>query len=254
MLDLNVIYNEDGLKGMERIPAGSIDCVICNLPYGGINSGNALSFWNRQIPLAPLWKHYERVVKPNGAIILFGSGMFTSDLMQSNRKMWRYNLVWNKERTSGFLNANRMPLRQHEDILVFYKHLPVYHPQFTQGQPNHPQGDGPHKDTNRVYGKLKARPKREKTTDKYPTSIISVPAERDSDLSAMQKPVDLIRYLVRTYTDEGDVVLDNCIGCGSTAMACLLENRKFVGFEANPENYKKAQRRVDEFVGPFKMF
>ena len=126
MLDFNVIYNEDGLAGMGRIPTGSIDCVICNLPYGGINSGNALSFWNRQIPLAPLWKHYERVVKPNGAIILFGSGMFTSDLMQSNRKMWRYNLVWNKERTSGFLNANRMPLRQHEDILVFYKHLPVY--------------------------------------------------------------------------------------------------------------------------------
>ena len=129
MIQLDTIYNEDCLEGMKRIPDGSVDAIICDLPYGVLNAGSEGGSWDVVIPFEPLWEQYKRVTKPNAAIVLFAQGMFTAKLMMSQPKMWRYNLVWDKLLKSGFLNANRMPLRQHEDIVVFYREMPVYNPQ-----------------------------------------------------------------------------------------------------------------------------
>lgn len=120
MIELNKIYNEDCLEGMKRIPNGSVDCIICDLPYGVLNKQNEGGGWDSVIPFEPLWEEYLRITKPNAAIILFGQGMFTAKLMMSNEKMWRYNLIWDKKRTTGFLNAKKMPLKQTEIISVFY--------------------------------------------------------------------------------------------------------------------------------------
>lgn len=131
MIAINKIYNEDCLDGMQKIDDKSIDLICTDLPYGQ----TARNKWDSVIPFEPLWEQYERIIKDNGAIILFGNGMFTADLMQSNRKLWRYNIIWEKTQPSGHLNANKMPLRKHEDICVFYKKLPIYHPQKTSGHP-----------------------------------------------------------------------------------------------------------------------
>ena len=144
MIEIDKIYNEDCLEGMKRIDDGSVDCIITDLPYEVLNDGNPDAQWDKMLPFDKLWEQWLRVCKPNAAIVLFAQGMFTSDLMQSNRKMWRYNLVWDKGRKSGFLNANRMPLRQHEDIIVFYREIPTYNPQMVKCQPhqrNHTRGD-----------------------------------------------------------------------------------------------------------------
>lgn len=206
MIELDQIYNEDCLEGMKRIDDGSVDAIICDLPYGVLNEQSEGGSWDAVIPFEPLWEQYERVIKDNGAIVLFCQGMFTSDLMQSNRKLWRYNLVWDKGRVNGFLNANRMPMRQHEDIAVFYKKLPTYNPQKIKCLPhqrNHGQGSMG-KLTNRCYGKFTASPQ-EISDEKYPSSIVYYPKGHDKDswLHPTQKPVDLIRYLVLTYTDVG---------------------------------------------------
>ena len=140
-MEIDKIYNEDCLIGMRDIPDKSIDAVICDLPYMVLNRSNPHAQWDNIIPFEPLWEQYERVIKDNGAIVLFAQGMFTARLMMSNPKMWRYNLIWDKiNRSTGFLNANRCPLRIHEDIVVFYKSQPTYNPQFTFGQVNHKRG------------------------------------------------------------------------------------------------------------------
>jgi len=137
MIELNTIYNEDCMEGMKRIPDGSVDCIICDLPYGVLNRGNEHAQWDCPLPMDELWAEYKRVTKDNAAIILFAQGMFTADLMVSNRKMWRYNLVWRKGgRCSGFLNVKKMPLREHEDILIFYENLPTYNPQMVKCLPH----------------------------------------------------------------------------------------------------------------------
>lgn len=136
MMELNKIYNEDCLEGMKRIPNGSVDCIICDLPYGVLNKQSEGGGWDSIIPLEPLWEEYLRITKPNAAIILFGQGMFTAKLMMSNEKMWRYNLTWDKKRTTGFLNAKKMPLKQTEIISVFYKEFPAYHPQMRKCLPH----------------------------------------------------------------------------------------------------------------------
>lgn len=140
-MEINKIYNEDCLIGMKAIPDKSIDAIICDLPYGVLNRQNKSAQWDNIIPIEPLWEQYERIIKDNGAIVLFAQGMFTAQLMMSNPKMWRYNLIWDKiNRSTGFLNANRCPLRIHEDIVVFYKSQPTYNPQFTFGPACHKRG------------------------------------------------------------------------------------------------------------------
>ncbi len=257
MIELDKIYNEDCLEGMKRIDDASIDAIICDLPYEALHKNNPNAQWDRMIPFAPLWEQYERVIKENGAICLFSQGMFTAKLMMSNPKLWRYNLVWDKCRTTGFLNANRMPLRCHEDIAVFYKSLPVYHPQYMDGEPNHPHGNGKHKRTNQCYGEYgrdyqgrtcESVPRVASTVPngkKLPRSIISIKKEHESTVfHPTQKPVELIRYLIRTYTNSGGVILDNCMGSGTTAVAAIRERRHFLGFELNKEYFDKAQQRI----------
>jgi len=248
MIQLDTIYNEDCLEGMKRIPDGSIDAVICDLPYGVLNEKAEGGSWDSIIPLEPLWEQYLRVTKPNGAIVLFAQGMFTAQLMMSQPKLYRYSLVWDKVLKTGFLNSKIMPLRQHEDILVFYKQLPTYNPQMVKcdaHKRNHSKGNGKHREVNRCYGSYVETPTII-SDEKFPTSIISIPKEHINGKSyhPTEKPVKLLRYLVRTYTNEGDTVLDNCLGSGTTAIACIKENRHFIGFELNKKYYDLACKRI----------
>ena len=248
-MEIDNIYNMDCLEGMKQIPDGTIDAVICDLPYGVLNGESEGGSWDTIIPFEPLWAEYRRVCKPTAAIVLFAQGMFTADLMHSNPKMWRYNLIWKKgDRCSGFLNASRMPLRNHEDIVVFYDKLPTYNPQMRTGFPNHTRSHGGGKLKNGCYGKFDPFAKSEViSTEKFPLSVIDIEKEHDvrKYVHPTQKPVDLLRYLVLTYTNEGDTVLDNCMGSGTTAIACIKEKRHFIGFELNKEYFDKAQRRID---------
>lgn len=177
----------------------------------------------------------------------------------SNPKLWRYNLVWDKCRVTGFLNANRMPMRCHEDICVFYKFLPTYNPQYTDGQPNHSRGNGKHKETNSCYGKYKADyngrtyesvPRVDSTVPqgkKLPRSIISIKKEHESTVyHPTQKAVALLEYLIKTYTNEGETILDNTMGSGSTGVACVKTKRNFIGIELNEEYFKIAEKRIKE--------
>ncbi|MBU3808810.1 MAG: site-specific DNA-methyltransferase [Candidatus Phocaeicola faecipullorum] len=249
MIQNDNIYNMDCLEGMKHINDHSIDAIIADLPYGVLNRQNKSVKWDQKIPLEPLWEQYKRITKPDSPIILFAQGMFTAELVLSQPKLWRYNLIWHKDRSSGHLNANRMPLRQHEDILIFYKKLPVYHPQMTACPPEK-RNHGRRKTegfTNRCYGEMKLAPVRI-ADDKYPTSVISAPKEHRNGMfyHPTQKPVALIEYLIRTYTDEGDIVLDNCIGSGTTAVAAVRTGRHYIGFEIDKSYCEIAEQRIRE--------
>jgi len=252
MIELDKIYNEDCLEGMKRIADGAVDCIITDLPYGVLNEQSEGGSWDSIIPLEPMWEQFKRVTKPNAAIVLFCQGMFTAKLMMSQPKMWRYNLIWDKDRKSGFLNANRMPLRRHEDIAVFYQELPTYNPQMEKVAPhrrNHTRGDMKGQLKNRCYGGFVATPTII-SDEKYPTSIIYIQREHDVKqfYHPTQKPVDLLRYLILTYSDEGDTILDATIGSGTTAVAALMEKRHFIGFETNKEYFDIAQGRIDDVL------
>jgi len=241
-MQIDTIYNMDCLEGMKQIPDGTIDAVICDLPYG-----TTQCTWDAVLPFDKMWDQYIRITKKNAAIVLFCQGMFTSDLMQSNKKMWRYNLIWKKgNQETGHLNASRMPLRNHEDIAVFYRKLPTYNPQPFFGHVKHDKTkyNGTQKEKS-VYNSFTANIVA-RDGDRYPLSVIDVPRDwkRQDQLHPTQKPVDLLRYLVLTYTNEGDTVLDNCMGSGTTAIACIKERRHFIGFELNKEYYDKAVKRI----------
>ena len=267
MIELNTVYNEDCLEGMKRIPDASVDCVICDLPYEVLHKNNPHAQWDRIIPFGPLWEQYERVIKNNGAIVLFAQGMFTAKLMMSNERLWRYNLIWDKQRVTGFLNANRMPMRCHEDICVFYKNIPTYNPQYFKGEPNHPKGNGAHKQTNRCYGKY-GNDYEGRTYEsvsrvaltvpegmKLPRSIVPIKKEHDSSVKhPTQKPIALIEYLIKTYTNEGETILDNCMGSGTTAVAAIRTNRNFIGFELQKEYFDIANKRIKDELQQFKLF
>lgn len=241
------LYNEDCLIGMQRIPDKSVDMVLCDLPYGVLNKSNPSAKWDSVLPFNMLWEQYKRIVKNNGAIILTAQGMFTADLMLSNRAMWRYNLVWKKSnRISGFLNANRQPLRNHEDILVFYKYQPTYNPQMTLGEKSHKKGGGSHKNTQRCYGNLIDTPTVD-TNEKFPISVLDFDREHPP-VHPTQKSVGLFEYLVKTYTNEGDTVLDNTMGSGTTGVACVNTDRNFIGFELDKTYFEIAKNRIDEAV------
>lgn len=238
------LYNGDCLEIMKSIPDKSIDLVLCDLPYGVTQNKNDIV-----IPFQPLWEQYERVIKDNGAILLFCQGTFYIDLVSSNRKLFRYDLVWDKKLTSGFLNANRMPLRQHEQIAVFYKKLPTYNPQFTIGSPLHSKGiNYKNKDIkNQNYGQFKVTDDlRAGSTEKYPTSILSFAKPHPSVTKhRTEKPVELLEYLIRTYSNEGDTVMDNCMGSGSTGIACMNTNRNFIGIEIDKKYFDIASSRIN---------
>lgn len=251
-MDFDKIYNMDCLEGMKQIPDGSVDCIICDLPYGVLNKQNKGGGWDSIIPLEPLWEQYLRITKPKAAIILFCQGMFTAQLMMSQPKLWKYNLVWEKNRGTGFLNAKRMPMRYHEDIAILYREQPTYNPQMWKGKPNHSRGSNNASVSGNCYGNVKGKPTDDLSGMKYPKSILCFDKEKNANtFHPTQKPVELIRYLVRTYSNEGDTILDNCMGSGTTAIACIKEKRHFIGFELNKEYFDKAQKRIQsEFSQP----
>lgn len=258
LIEKDTLHLGGCLEVMEHIADKSCDMILCDLPYGVLHKNNPNAKWDNIIPFEPLWKQYERIIKDNGAIVLFAQGMFTARLMMSNPGMWRYNLIWDKMRVTGFLNANRMPMRCHEDICVFYKSLPTYNPQMTTGEQNHSRGDGTHKQTNNCYGRYKTgklydyhngirKVSPTKPGQKYPRSIIQISKEHKCGefYHATQKPVNLLRWLIRTYSNVGDMVLDNCMGCGSTIIAAIQERRHYIGIEIEERFYGIARKRIE---------
>jgi len=252
------IYCGDCLDIMPHIADKSVDMVLCDLPYGVLNGESEGGSWDTVIPFDKLWEQYKRICKPTAAIVLFGQGMFTADLMQSNRKWWRYNLIWDKSLKSGFLNANRMPLRQHEDIVVFYRELPTYNPQMTKCPPhkrNHSRGNMAQPTQNRCYGKFVETPTII-SDEKYPSSIINFAKEHINGKSyhPTEKPVDLLRYLILTYTNSGGVILDNCMGSGSTIVAAIKEKRRYIGIEKDEHYFEVAKRRIENELQQLTLF
>jgi len=241
----NALINGDCLEVMKSIPDKSIDAIICDLPYAVTQNKKDI-----ELDKGILWSHYERIIKDNGAIVLFGQDKFTARMMLYKEKLHRYNLIWKKgERTSGFLNANRMPLRNHEDIMVFYKKLPTYNPQMTIGQPLHGKGTSYlEKDcTNNNYGEFEQlEDYRKGSTQKFPKSIIDFDRPHPP-IHPTQKPVDLLEWLIKTYTNENEVVLDNTMGVGTCPIACARTNRKFIGIELDETYYKIACERVNNY-------
>ena len=244
---LDKIILGDCLDIMPSIPDKSIDAIICDPPYGQLSRSNASAKWDSIIPFEPMWAQLERIIKDNGAIVLFGQGLFTARLILSNEKLFRYTLVWKKgNRTSGFLNANRMPLRNHEDICVFYKKLPTYNPQMEWGEKSHTR-NASSATTNRCYGSFKAHGS-VITNYKYPKSVINFERDYDKILHPTQKPINLMSWLIRTYTNAGGVILDFCAGSGSTLVAAVRENRHFIGIEKEKEYYDIACKRVKDEI------
>lgn len=241
------LYQGDCLEIMRKIPDKSIDMILCDLPYGVTRN-----HWDSQIPLDQLWSQYERIITDNGAICLFADGMFMAKLMMSNPKLWRYNLVWNKVIPSGFLNANRMPLRATEEIVVFYKKQPVYNPQKIKGKPNHSKGKAVGKvsddenQTNNNYGNYTIVDNNKELGDmKHPTSLLTFSKPHPSVMKhPTEKPVILCEWLIKTYTNPEMIVLDNCMGAGSTGVACKNLGRNFIGIELDEEYFKIAEERV----------
>lgn len=233
----------DCIKLMNDIEDDSIDLILCDLPFQKTKNE-----WDKIIPFEELWKQYNRIIKPNGAIILFSQGTFYIDLVNSNKKYFRYDLVWDKQLTTGFLNSNRQPLRKHEQIAVFYKKQPTYNPIFKEGKPLHSKGIN-YKTANiknNNYGKFKRLDDyRQGSTQKYPTSIISIQKVHPAKtIHPTEKPVELIQYLIETYSNPGETVLDNCMGSGTTAIACLNSTRNFIGIEINEDYYNLASKRI----------
>lgn len=236
---INNLFEDDCLNVLPQIPDKSVDLILCDLPYGTTQNR-----WDSVIPLDKLWDQYLRVIKDRGAIVLTSQGIFTAKLALSCEEYFKYKIVWMKSKATNFLNANRQPLRKHEDICVFYKKQPTYNPQMSNGDP---YNKGVRKDQlTGSYGdfdpvEVKSEGKR------YPTDIIYFKTSESEGKvwHPTQKPVELGRYLVRTFTNPGDVVLDNAFGSGSFLVSAIKEGRNFIGIEKNSENLQFKENKID---------
>lgn len=243
------LYNNDCLETMKNIADKSIDCIICDLPFGVSQCK-----WDNQIPFDKLWEVYERVIKDNGAIVLFGIEPFSSMLRTSNLAIYKYDWIWRKPKGTGHLNAKKQPLRDTENISVFYKKQCVYNPQFSVGKPFTSLKSGK---TSKVvesgvttYGKFMngSEYRNANSGFRYPKQILEFGIVERNTVHPTQKPVPLIEYLVRTYTNENDIVLDNCMGSGTTGVACVNTNRSFIGIEIDRAYFDIAVKRIDSAV------
>ena len=223
------------MEGMKRIPDGSVDCIICDLPYG-----TTANKWDEIIPLESLWNQYNRIIKKNGAILLFGQRKFSAKLIMSAINIYRYDIVWVKSRAAGFLQANLMPLRSHEQIMVFYKRLPTYNPQFSEGKPYERKNRGIRPN----YSPIKSLDTYNNGR-RYPKDVVEFQHDKTS-YHPTQKPVALIEYLIKTYSNESDTILDNCMGSGTTAIACMNTKRNFIGFEKEKKYFDISMERLSE--------
>ena len=275
------LFCGDCMDVLKEMDSKSIDLICCDLPYGqthnkwdtsipmedyiflngkclskekyflqqykkGISYQEANKLWNDQHQTG-LWTEYKRLIKDNGAIILFGTGAFSAYLIQSNLKMYRYSLIWHKKQPGGFLNARRMPLKTHEDILVFYKKLPVYHPQMSHGHTRKVSSSTSQKKSKESsnYASYMENRVSYDSTDRFPTSIWTF--SKDTQKSAYhptQKPVSLLEEIIKTYSNEGDTVLDNCMGSGSCGVACANTGRYFIGIEKDTRYFVVASQRI----------
>jgi len=243
MIDLRL---GDCLEVMKTIPDGSIDLILCDLPYGTTSNK-----WDSVIDLEKLWSEYKRVIKINGPIILFADQPFTTNLISSNLKMWRYNFVWDKEVRTGFLNAKKMPLKQTEDICVFYKKLPTYNPIMTDAKKENIRHNFKDCSVSSNYQNKKGMHSKDYDgTKRYPINIIKHNRKQKEChprkiLHPTQKPVGILEYLIETYSNENELVLDNTMGVGSTMVACKNTNRNGIGIEKEEKYFKIAQERIN---------
>ena len=278
------LYCGDCLEVIKEIPNKSIDMILCDPPYQvtqnkwdiiipmndyinvndkileqdefylkqflkGLSKKEIDKIW-KENKHKGLWSHYNRIIKDNGVILLFGQDIFSAQLINSNLKMYKYKWFWKKDRPSGFLNAKKMPLKDVEEILVFYKKCPIYNPQFWEGIPLHGMGTKYKEGNlgNNNYGKFASHTNpsanREGDTKKYPRQVLEFKRPHPP-IVPTQKPIDLCEYLIKTYTNEGDLVLDNCMGSGSTGVACKNLNRRFIGIELNSETFNLAKDRIE---------
>lgn len=233
------------LERMREIETGSVDMVMADLPYGTTQNK-----WDSMIPLEPLWCEYRRVCKKNAAIVLTASQPFTSVLIASNLGEFKYCWTWDKvNRVSGHLNAKKQPMRIVEDVVVFYQNQPIYLPQMVKGKPYTAKSKGA---KSSCYGAQTDEVVTVNDGNYYPRNLISIPADERGTVGRIhptQKPVALMEYLIRTYTNEGETVLDNTMGSGTTGVACINTGRKFIGIERDPEYFKIAQSRCDPLYG-----
>ena len=236
----------DCLELMKDIPNGSIDMILADLPYGTTQCK-----WDSIIDLHKLWEQYERIIKPNGAIVLTAAQPFTSILVMCNLKLFKYDWVWKKPKGTGHLNAKKQPMRDKEDVLVFYKNQCTYNPQWTWGEPytNLKSGKTAKPSTAEVSGKYMNGAEYRNGSDgrRYPKQVQEFGVVERGTIHPTEKPVDLFRYFIRTYTNEGEIVLDNTAGSGTTAIACLEENRQFIVMEQDPNYFEKIKKRVGDF-------
>jgi site-specific DNA-methyltransferase (adenine-specific) len=237
MLEENKIHLGDCLNLMPSIPSKSIDMILCDLPYG-----TTACEWDSIIDMGRLWQEYERVIKDNGAIVLTANSVFTFKLWSSNPSLFRYKWIWIKSIAYGFLNSKKRPLTSHEDVLIFYKKQPNYNPQMRQGdfKPYVIKDDGRQRDH---LGSIKAMI-RSGTNERLPLDYLCFDNSNFNSLHPTQKPVALFEYLIKTYTNENDLVLDNCSGSGTTAVACMNTNRRFICIERDETYHKKSLERL----------
>jgi site-specific DNA-methyltransferase (adenine-specific) len=230
---------------MKKLDDKKIDMILCDLPYG-----TTACKWDSIVPFEPLWEQYKRIIKDNGAIVLTASQPFTSKLISSNYEMFKYEWIWEKTQATGHLDAKKKPMKAHENICVFYKKQATYNPQKTQGHERkvslakHKRNT--EKNQTEVYHKSDNFTDYD-TTERYPRSVIIFASDKQKcALHPTQKPVALFEYLIKTYSNEGDLILDNCIGSGTTAIACINTNRKYIGIEKDEEYFKIATKRIEE--------
>ena len=246
---VNYIDNIDCLEGMKAIPDKSVDMILCDLPYGTTQCK-----WDSVIPFEPLWEQYKRIVKDNGAIVLFGSEPFSTELRHSNLKMFKYDWYWRKPKGTGHLNAKKQPLRDIETISVFYKKQCTYNPQFSQGEPYSAAKGGKNARVSNagmtIYGKFMKGMEfyNDNPGIRYPKQLQEFSVVGRGTVHPTQKPVELCEYLIMTYTNPGEIVLDNCMGSGTTAVACVRTGRNYIGFELDPKYHAIAQQRVADEI------
>ena len=250
MIDNINLYQGDCLELLKDIPDGAVDMILCDLPYGTTNCA-----WDSVIPFEPLWEQYERIIRDDGAICLFGQEPFSSNLRLSNLKIYRYEWIWKKPYGANYLIIKKQPFRVHETISVFSKkpantspEVMRYFPMMREGKPYSAKGGGIRKPTSTVRN-FKAILPCDNPGERYPESILSFDFDKEK-YHPTQKPVALLEYLIKTYTRGGEVVLDNCMGSGSTGVACVQTGRKFIGMELTDEYFEIAKRRIADAIPP----
>jgi len=237
------LYKGDCLEVMKLIPDGSVDAIITDPPYGTTSCK-----WDSVIDFKLMWEQLNRIIKPNGAIVLFGSEPFSSALRMSNIKNYRYDWVWDKVVGTGFLNANKMPLKGFENVLIFYNKLPTYNPIKTKGKPFKDVRDNPNNQREvKEYLGTKPKPKKQDNKgDRHPRGFVKISSRNNKPQHPTQKPVALMEYFIKTYTNENETVLDFTMGSGSTGVACKNTNRNFIGIEQDEKYFKIAEERINK--------